>query len=309
MTVRSQDNEITAPLVLLGETEQARDIEVSKGPTDIDAWGRCKEYVKLDNIKHRLMMNPREWEFDQPFQVASHYTGERWDITNRAFLGQVADCNLNCPWCFANNGDDVPTIDVTPSEYVDGYIRWSLDRKEAGVCRISGGEPLLYQEWVCEVLSQECGGYYWVDTNLTKCADFGGFGYGQKSLFAEHDRVSVCGCLKPGTAGLDVQLEVVDDWVNGHCASLFLYWPTDTDNREEMVEAMDALRDIHPKLPLRMIPIWIKQHYEVIPNELKASKERTRKRWQLVKSRWWEYLLDTYTTAELMTPSHLISIW
>jgi len=103
---------ITAPMMLLEDSAQAADIKASKAPSDIiNGYARVKTYVKPDDFRAmeagRDMGMRAALPFDQPFQVASEVSGLDWNITNRAFLGQVADCNLRCPYCYV--GESIRT--------------------------------------------------------------------------------------------------------------------------------------------------------------------------------------------------------
>ncbi len=296
----------TVPIVLLEETGQAKDIKASKGPTDIfNGRGRIKEYVKVCDIADP-MMNPRLLEFDQPYQVAAHATGCTWEEGNLVFLEQIADCNLDCDYCFANN-PDAPTVEVTPAEYMDDFYDCRADRLGRGlspprVCRISGGEPFLHQEWLDELFQEwlhDCG-YLWIDTNITISPTEAVL------LGLSIVPASICGCFKPDMVPLGKQLGIVEEFVAGE-TSLFLYWPCDQLRHVEMSECLEQLEDIQHGLPLRLTPIHIEWDYSVVAagSEPRLDRKQSQHVCDEMRKTWWAWCDAHYTTAELWQPSHL----
>ena len=154
---------------------QIKDIQASEGPHSVFRGKyRIKQYVKpsqmLDSTGRPI--HPSLLPFPQPFQAASAWLGSSWNVTNRTFLGQLHGCNLPCPYCYVDR--DAEAEDVGADDYVLDWVAWNKFNPEAQawVLRISGGEPMLYQSWVEDVIefSREYLGlapYIWVDTNGT----------------------------------------------------------------------------------------------------------------------------------------------
>jgi hypothetical protein len=214
-----------------------------------------KTYNKPDTFGMRT--HPRDLMFDQPYQVASDWTKRSWTETNRVYLGQLAGCNLECPYCYAGSGE---TMQVSAEQYVRDY--WDYNRTfvgtPAGVLRISGGEPMLHQEWVAEVAEQiSAGDYLWVDTNLTIVPDADL----ARKLYPLN--TGVCGCFKPGVEGVNIedQLGVVREWVAGGC-DLYLYWPAWGGTDDEFIDILGAIQGIGDGLPLRLAVIHINGQYK-----------------------------------------------
>ena len=258
-------NEITAPLVRLDASDKRKqDITRSKGPSGIiDGFGRVKEYVKIEGYTNECAraFQPRTARFDQPYQVAAERLHSDWNTCNRVFLGEIADCNLKCPYCYQGDRAQIETADVTPSQYLSAFMS-----SGSRVLRISGGEPMLHVQWVEETVSRSLdmleNPYVWIDTNLTVFHQF-------PLWLVSSGIVGFCGCFKPGIDGVSVsdQIDVVASWVKSG-VDLYIYWPTvegdGTSSCGQMVECLEALYLIDPALPLRVTPIHIDWAYAAI---------------------------------------------
>jgi len=336
--------EPTVPVVVLDDTAQAADIAASEGPNEIfSRGGRIKQYVKDDALGYPWDVNPRRLAFDQPFQWGSQVTGRPWRETNLAYMKEVAECNLDCDYCLAKgalNGG-APTVDVTPTEYLVDFCMAVHARRQAGqpdpaICRISGGEPFLYQEWLVALL--ENGGPWdytdwgeeddddahehftlmaplmssalWIDTNLTQMPS--GELLELLSRYT-HPDVAVCGCFKHQVP-LEEQLAVVRAMVEAD-VELFLYWPCDTDpTTDEQVYAfgncLGELESIAHGLPLRVCPIEIRRDYETVCGDGEPLYSRSETLDFVGYGR--AFLRDWcgchYTPWEIAQPSHLVPI-
>ena len=312
---------ITAPIDVITET-QAKDIAASKGPTDI--WRRCfrvKQYVKDD--QRGFGVNPRELAFDQPWQMAAERTGLSWADADRVFLGQLHGCNLKCPYCFV--GDDAETVAMTPYEYVDGFSSYNVrfPKHRAGVLRISGGEPMLHQEWVTEILRVvrrgQCNSYprppfVWLDTNGTLTPE----DHLIDELRRHGRRAGVCICFKPHKwddgvtlASRGRQYRIARHWVDSNIP-IFFYWPSWDgqvwNDGTLLEECLDELSHISPFAPLRLTVIEIKNYkttdargWNPDPQELRSqflSRRNAHKRW----------CGERYSPDMLWLPSHRVPL-
>jgi hypothetical protein len=304
---------LTVPITRLSDTTQATDIAASKGPRDIYfGRARIKEYVKLADLRDP-MQNPRLLEFDQPYQVAAHYSGCSWEEGNLVFLEQIADCNLQCPECYAYNPN--ACIDyIDPEQYVADFVHCRLLREQdcltpPGVMRISGGEPVLHQEWVAATLrvaAEYVRGLVLLDTNLTIKPE--------PDLVEEIQRgslrrgVCVCGCLKPGLWDVDDQIETIRVLLDND-AQLFIYWRCDSLRGPALVDAMEKLEALRHGLPLRLTPIHIKWDYANVArgDAPRTTREQSQAVCDEMRRVWWNWCCAHYTVGELWAPSHLMA--
>lgn len=322
---------LKAPMMLLEETAQSADIHGGKAPSDvIDGFARIKTYVKPDDWTKLFSGNMRScMPFDQPFQIGSDRTGLDWNVTNRVFLGQLAKCNLNCPYCyvdregFIEEGRTPPIVEVSSQGYVDtylGHVYSEMDRRgvvPSGILRYSGGEPFLFQDWLAESVDyatdqyvegyidhDEIGFpvYVWVDTNLTVQPSE----YLLSSLV--HCNVGVCGCFKPGKCDLDEQLHVVHTLVR-EGVDLFMYYPSHGGGDVDMSVVLEGLAEICPNLPLRLWVIGIRWGYSAMKerrgtvSDDQAAADLSRKRKMLD-----DFVLDRCDRELLHLPSHQVPI-
>lgn len=304
--------------------KQIADIQASEGPHTIfkDCY-RIKQYVKpgamLDDDGH--LVPPAHLPFPQPYQVASAWTGSDWNVCNRTFLGQLQGCNLACPYCYVADG--ASTVQVAADEYVldfDEYNKLNPGAR-AGVLRISGGEPMLFQEWVeavircsrpeIEPFSVEpnpnwCGvvaPYIWVDTNGTlEIAD---------SLLdvLSWPGVGVNLCFKY-QADLDVQLRIAESLIYAGVDTYFYLaaWADDEDhikNLENWTEHVwHGLFQISTGAPLRSTVVQIKE-YEAAQAR-GYSYPRAEAMYRDVLEDWSFLMALEYKPEELWLPSNQV---
>jgi len=312
---------ITAPFSKIAGTIQQNDIAASKGPTDVyNGWGRIKQYVKPDEMHYAA--HPRLCEFDQPYQVAAHYGYGTWEECNLAFVAQFAECNLNCPYCFVSD-DNTDVVKLAPSDVINGFGKVQQERRKAGVAvpkvlRLSGGEPMLYQNWIVQFLREwpqprlaqiggaleQWPGYLWIDTNLTIEPE-------RRLLLwlgiRGRQTVSICGCFKP-KAHIPQELYVIKKYVEADI-SIFLYWPCDRYLPDHFEQTLDFLYEISPGLPLRLQPIKIKWHYEAVKARgVEPPKECAEVIWSRTCNDWARWCNRHYAPAEIWQPSHLVKI-
>ena len=320
--IDTEETMLTAPIDKLTGSAQAGDIAVSRGPNDV--WRDCyrvKGYNKWEDVQP--FTNPATWEFRQPMMVAAAYTGRTWEETNRTFLGQLRECNLACDFCYRGLPHDV--VNVTPAEYVDAYLAYNAAYPDnrAGVMRISGGESLLYQEWVAETLwaTGERGGdvndenpfYVWIDTNLTvpmddvlamRCTDYGHPVAG----------VGVVGCFKPGICDLHEQIEIAAQIVD-QGVDMYFSWSAGASDKLSPLNFMGFLAHLEehiPNAPLRMYIQRINYSYgavqEVNPDDWGEKNAYAQR---LVESRrhdWREWCAVQYPVWKCNMPDHTIEL-
>lgn len=329
MSEFEEKTSVTAPLTVISKVQQG-DIANSFGPKDIlGEVYRSKQYVK-DDEKRGAVINgysPRCLSFPQPWQWAA----QRWSESggyadprgiDRVFLGQLGVCNLRCDECYAGCYCGIETVDVSAEDYVSAYYEYCRQFGYCGTLRISGGEPLLFQEWTCEVIEDERmlmardDDYVtsddplivWVDTNLTIKPKK----YLLGALSASMKNTAVCGCFKPnrtwadGTyVSIEAQLEIVGTFVE-RSIPLFLYWPAwDKEHNSDMfIDVLESLYKIHSSLPLRMTVIETHK-YDASPGMENIDDAQLMKFYRDRAKALDDFLLDHYHPDVIMLPSHL----
>lgn len=306
-------SKLTVPIMVLEGSDQAKDIKNSKGPNDI--WQECyrvKQYVKDDELG--LTTHPNTLEFPQPYQAAHAKTRCGWNAGNRVFLGQMAGCNINCPYCFV--GDNDSTRLVTTEDYASAYWEYNAQYPErmAGVMRISGGEPLMTDErqnWISELLWDETEAYIWLDTNLTTKPN--------KKLkdtldeIGKDGNVGVCSCFKPGVDGVDIyeQLEVAKELAE--VADIYFYWPSWGGSLQQFKEFLHVLENAIPHAPLRLTVIRIKFHYAAVKAEAMGynvgmEDTHSAENFRDFREAWKNFCEYTYPKDMLWLPSNEIEL-
>lgn len=286
-------------MMKLSGSKQEEDIKAGKAPSDI--FGdvlRVKTYNKVGDISYGDAVH--DMEFPQPFQVAAARLGCSWRYTNPVAVVQLAGCNLDCPYCYIGDYDSVEVVGKTPQDVDDAYTEYLSACVRAGVphsrvFRISGGEPMLQQEAVRELITvglkrrsvtdgdthlpiRDESAYVWVDTNLTIEP--------RASLLermAVQRNVGVCGCFKShlGLADVREQLDIARMYIDAG-VDLYTYWAgcisadaihvhmlEDTMDawRGEALWALDEMAEVHPNLPLRNTFIRLKYHYSAVAED------------------------------------------
>lgn len=317
-------NTLMAPVMLLEHSAQAIDVRNSKAPSDIwKGYGRVKTYNKAVEWGTRVSL--RDLRFDQPFGVVSQRSGLNWKLSNRAYLLQLAKCNLKCKYCYVDRSgflknerfaeeDEPNVLWIDAKKAVFDFIDFNEayagnDPVYAGVFRISGGEPLLpeFQPWVHEVISLSVESsmvpYVWVDTNLTNEPS------GDLLDVFSGPKISICGCFKPNVCDISNQLSIVSTMVNAG-VDLYLYYPADGDYEDEFKGIFGALREIDENLPLRLNAIKIQWDYSTMKDRSDMkSPEQSSADWQSFRNYWHKYVEDNYDEELLLIPSHQVPIW
>jgi len=297
---------LTAPIDVLTDSTQAADVASSKGPTDIynDLY-RVKQYNKWGIVAP--FSHPAEWEFPQPVQVVAERMGLTYDEADRTFLGQLSGCNLDCRYCYRGT---TGSREVTPAQYVNEFLCYNIEHFEApaGVLRISGGEPMLHQNWVGQVVRLVGGEHYvWVDTNLTISPSLGL----TRELVGPN--VSVNGCFKPGVVDDPwAQIELAKIMV-GAGVDMYFYWPSDDGQRYSnlFIDFLECLEEAIPFAPLRLTVIHIKYYYDAVKEKVGNWQEKTEaslKALQLRRYFWREFCTKHYPSWLCHTPSHQVMI-
>ena len=238
-----------------------------KSTSKLSDYWRTKTYVKPIE-----MQNPDYPIFPQPYQVGVDKFGGTWLDYNEVFIVQVAQCNLNCWYCFVDKelrvSDESLGAWFTAQEVIEMW-------RESGsrVLRVSGGEPTLAREFLHDLILLMPGedGLLWIDTNLM---------FDQRLINAlkgvtMEEAYNVCfsGCFKGWTANdawefcganLDQQFDAAHALVKHTPFELFFYIP---DAMTPGVTSSDIeaffnrmVEEVDPMAPLRTYVLHVKDY-------------------------------------------------
>ena len=308
---------MTVPIQVIPPS-QREDIRNSEGPHTI--WDKCfriKQYIKPIDRERAWRESPRALAFDQPFQIATERCGIDWNCADRVFLGQINGCNLSCPYCYLDTCEQ--GIPYTASQYVDAWTLYNNKhpRDRSGVLRVSGGEPMLYQSWVCEVVERfddaPWPGFLWVDTNgtLPPTNDV-------LDVLSDTWEAAVCMCFKPGIVDWREQMFTARRFIEG-CVETFFYWPAwdNCGDGSDLMEALEKLYAIHCYAPLRLTVIEIKLYETSRKREWQPHPHLTtmaqqvgylQELYYMRKQTYRNWCRERYSPNELWLPSHQLRL-
>lgn len=195
---------------------------------------------------------------------------------------QLAKCNMNCWWCFLP--DEFKVCDMqhckwfTVQQLVEMYLRTSDAPPK--IIDLSGGNPELAPEFVLlfmrelERLGQNHKVYLWSDDVLTvdymfRCLQLEDIAYmanyrqyGKVACFKGIDDASFCFNTCSTLSLLSTQLELAERYIRAGFDIYFyvpLTCPTMDNIQKNVTVLFDKLQRISYYLPLRIVPIKIKQ--------------------------------------------------
>jgi uncharacterized Fe-S cluster-containing radical SAM superfamily protein len=278
--------------VLLAGFEHAEGMQADnagKTTSELGAFWRTKTYVKPNDMVPSLLAS---WPlFPQPYQMAQALYGGTWNDYNKAFIIQVAKCNLRCFYCYC---DQDLLEGKTHNEAGAEVARWfdvdeilDMWRGESGlpIFRISGGEPTLVPEFLIQMIAAfedmhdtlAETGFLWIDTNLSTGRSFIERYKKSATALEYHPNVGVSGCFKgftdedatkaTGAYGLlDIQFKMAKALIEETDLETFFYVPgiisCDTPTpRKAIEEFFDRLREeVDERAPLRTYLLQIKDY-------------------------------------------------
>jgi len=218
----------------------------------------------------------------------------------------------------------------TAKEVVDWFVK---EKNGIGILRISGGEPFLAPQFLKDVTKElverdlfNC--YLVIDTNL--CAPVENYMTSLDYILDARIPFAVIGCLKgmddddfifntqmhssrlgDQLANLEVIYKMLYPKDYGYYGQLFVYLTEITQKRLEYDVKMglrtifSRLAMIHPKLPLRMTILKIKE-YEANKDRMENSDERFPS--GLTKQLWLEIINDNFSVSDCWLPQYQVDI-
>lgn len=252
----------------IGSSEQETDLSV---PPNCDGYGR---------IRHFKRFIAEDWGTDPlPIDPAIKALNLPYTDLVKAQVFQIATCNLKCWYCFVP--DSLKCGNRKNSNWFTAYEMVELFKRseyKAKVIDLSGGNPELVPEWVVNTmkaleknkLQDEI--YLWSDDTLTIDYTFkylnsddllfmrSYHNYGKVCCFKGFDAHSFAFNTKLSEDFYDRQFEIFTKYLElGLDIYGYVTFTTDDINDIEgkMHKFISKLRQCHPLLPLRIVPLKI----------------------------------------------------
>lgn len=252
---------------------------------DLSEPPNCEGYGR---IRHFRMETPSPWPANPlPVLPASYRLGTSLEQVSNAQVFQNASCNWRCWYCFVPfnllAANEAHSAWLTPDRLVELYL--AQDERPL-VIDCSGGQPDLIPEWVpwmMEALTARDLAnkvYLWSDDNLSndyfwryltpdqRRAVTNYQMYGRVCCFKGFNAESFAFNTKAAPELFERQFELFARLLN---LGIDLYaYATFTSPRaiglgDDMRRFVDRLQDIHPNLPLRLVPLRIEAFGVVQP--------------------------------------------
>ena len=249
-----------------------------RGSEKLTSLIRCKQYIKASEVN-----NP---SFKQPYAAASYYRyrmgyAASWSECNSVAVADVAQCGIACSYCFCPQAATEPSRILTPEDLYREFNQ-ADEVAASAVWRLSGGEPLLFPDFVADFFNiartRRDAPYLKLSTNL-----LGAVGPLPHVMHAlAYDGIGVIGCFKglcgryfeatqehpvDGTRLLDRQIErareLVDAGVEVFFRIIALAPPEESieDVERETITFIARLRhEVDMAAPLRTEVVRLKRY-------------------------------------------------
>lgn len=290
--------------------------------TDVnaDGYGRVRVFRK-----YLMHLAPREASTG-PLPLLR---GHPYEPVVRTQVFQIAGCNWRCWYCFVDDdrlGASLRTASYFfPDELVAMY-RAELDPPR--VLDLSGGQPDLVPEWALETarslrrrgLAREV--LLWCDDNLSSFDIFNRLSQDELQELAAYPGHSRVGCFKgfdeqsfvfntraPSTyfsRQFDVMRKFIEAGFDMYAYATFTA-PSGHCSRDLMSRFVDRLCAIHPKLPLRTVPLRIKP-FTVTRSRMGTSEADSMDEQEVAGTLWTEELERRFARDELQAPYECIEL-
>jgi uncharacterized Fe-S cluster-containing radical SAM superfamily protein len=248
-------------------------------PTNCQGYGR---------IRHFRMITPGPWP-DNPLPMlpAAYKLGIPPPQVATAQVFQNAACNWRCWYCYVPfnllAANEARADWLTADRLVELYL---AEEEQPGIIDCSGGQPDLVPEWIPWMMGAlrrqgvADAVYLWSDDNLSNDYFWQYLSPEQLRLVSEYRNYGRVCCFKGFNAKsfsfntkadpvlFDRQFDLFSR-LNGLGIDLYGYATlTATDDRgisHDMANFVDRLQEIHPNVPLRVVPLRIEQYEVVAP--------------------------------------------
>lgn len=250
-------------------TQQEKDFTV---PTNCNGFGR---------IRHFYRETAQGWPSNPlPIDPAAKALGVQSTDLLKAQVFQNASCNWRCWYCYVPfnllSANQKHSEWLSCADLIDFYL---AEAEKPVVIDLSGGQPDLVPEWVPWMMQELIGRglaekvYLWSDDNLSNdyfwkyltdedrqlVANYQN--YGKVCCFKGFDPQSFAFNTKAAPELFERQIELLQRYVD---LGIDVYgYATFTASEKPRSESMklfvDSLQRVHPELPLRVVPLEIRQ--------------------------------------------------
>jgi len=290
-------------------SEQERDLSV---PPNCLGYGR---------IRHFRRFISDDWGNDplpiEPAQKALKLSPSD-SIESQVF--QIASCNVSCWYCFVpdsmKRADENTSKWFSASEMIDLFME---ENSNIRMIDLSGGNPELVPEWILETMKALTAKklqdkiYLWSDDTLTTDYTFKYLckqdlnymknyrNYGKVCCFKGFDNNSFTFNTHLSTDYFDKQFDYFSQYLELGI-DLYGYVTFTTDNLNEINEKISVfirrLKEIHPLLPLRIVPLKISK-FSVLDTRINNQYLNAIKNQIKVYTEWNKQLQNSYTQEQL----------
>jgi len=266
----------------LVDTPQEKDLK--KRPT-CDGFGRVHHFERATD--DRWPPNPL------PMDPACKALGLPPTNLMTAHVFQCAGCDSHCWYCFVPpellNGNPDRSAWFTASEMLDLYLAQPDPPK---MIDLSGGEPGLVPEWVLWMMHEledrqlDSSVYLWSDDNLTCNYFWTVLTDKQREFLCSYRKYGKVACLKGfSSESFAFNTSLDSSLFQRRIHNLRQYVALDLDLyvyvtltapsigrvKDEMSWFVDLLQDLNPNLPLRTVPLLIRNY---TPTKARLTTER-----------------------------------
>lgn len=242
---------------------------------------------------------------------------------------QLAGCNWGCWYCFVDDAllraDRERSRLVPVSRMVDLFLNTPMSEP---ILDLSGGQPELVPEWALwsmqELDAQGLRGrvHVWVDDNLSGSYMERFCTREEIEYMASFPLHSRAGCFKglddqsirantaSMGASLGLQLRVAEQLISRGFDTYFyltLLGPFEAGARKAATSFVRRLKEVHPLLPLRVVPLEIR-NFRAVSERVGMAREDERLRQVEGLRAWEEALAEAYTAEQLRMPYESIRL-
>ncbi len=294
-------------------------ISGSEQENDLSVPPNCNGYGRIRHFKRFL---DTDWYDPLPMDPMSKSLTISYEDMVKAQVFQLASCNLHCWYCFVPDSLKVGQTTSTSWFTAEQMIKMFAEEYPSGLrlLDLSGGNPELSPEWLIdtmralEKIGLEDHVYLWSDDTLTTDYFFKYLDKYEIQYIKDYPHYGKVGCFKgfdeesfAFNANLDSRLfekqfELFKRYLD---VGLDIYgYVTFTTKNIDGIDAkinnfIKRLCNIHPLLPLRIIPLKIVM-FSPVEHRMLSSHEIAMKNQILVHEEWRKQLCSIFSYEQRM---------
>ena len=320
-TLRERVIRVSQKQILLARfygTQQEQD--VTSG-INCGGYGRLHQYNRPSQrwVPEPIPEEPAAWRLDlNPSQ------------TRLAQLFQNSACDFRCWYCFVDRASLSGTSEdarfMTTDEMVELYIGGDMP---SPVIVLTGGQPDITPEWTVWMMQSlkkyglSNSTYLWQDDNLSCGYTWIHLSSQERDLIRSYHNYGRCCCLKSFTPEgfaettgaeprfFDRQFELLGKLVTWG-VDIYVYLTLTISAVKsldrEMSRFMDRLQsEIHPNIPLRVVPLEIEEYTPTLGRLTKERRSALENQYSALQA-WQEELDKRFSSEDLSRPIYDVSI-